>query len=131
MRLQKIVELIKYDACAHTHAAFFKIEICDLPVVARELDDQAFANRVSNETRAGAARRDRNARIGRRANHQAGLLRGFRKRHADRFDLVNRRVGRIKLARQITKARVASGLPDLPLLRGSHRSSPTYYLHAD
>ncbi|PYL31236.1 MAG: hypothetical protein DMF39_03630, partial [Verrucomicrobia bacterium] len=48
------------------------------------------------------------------------LLRAFRKRGAYGFDLINRRVSRVKLTRQIIKARVATGLLDFPFLRGSH-----------
>ena len=39
VRLQKIVELIQHNASADMHAAFFKIDVGDLPVVARKIDD--------------------------------------------------------------------------------------------
>src|SRR4029077_8334079 len=82
--------------------------------------DQSFADRISNETCAGASGRHRKTSVGRCANDEACLLLTFRKRDANGLDLINRRVGRIKLPRQIIKARVAAGLLDFPFLRRSH-----------
>jgi hypothetical protein len=58
-------------------------------------------------------------------NDCAGLLCVFRKRHADRLDLIDGGISRVKLTRQIIKARVTAGLPDFPLLRGSHPEMKT------
>jgi hypothetical protein len=43
-------------------------------------------------------------------------------RHDDpnRFDLINRRVRRVKLSRQVIKPSIATGLLDFPFLSGSH-----------
>ena len=112
--------MIEHNTRANAHAAFFEIEIGDPAVVPREIDNQAFADRVSNQTRTGAARRHRNAGIGCGMNDCARLLRAFRKGRADRLDLIDRSVSGIKLARQIIKARVATSLPDFPFLDGSH-----------
>src|SRR6266496_1495873 len=120
MWFEKIVKLIEHDPRADAHTASFEIQIADLPVVARELNDQAFANRVADQTCARAARRHRKPRISRCADYQARLLRAFRKCHTDRLDLINRRISGVKLTRQIIKTRVATGLPDFPFLRGSH-----------
>ena len=53
-------------------------------------------------------------------NYRARFPRAFREGRPDRLDLIDRRVRRIKLSRQIIKVRVATGLPDFPFLRGSH-----------
>src|SRR6266487_380571 len=66
----------------------------------RALDDQTFADCVSHEARARAARRDGKTCISRSANDEACLLRAFRKCDADRFDLINRRVRLSKRASQ-------------------------------
>ena len=121
--LKKIVELIENNACSDAHAAFFQIEIGDLAIVPRKLDDQTFADRVSDKASACASRSDRQACIGRGPNDETRLLRIFRKRHAERLDLINRRVSGIKLPGQIIKPHVAPGLPDLAFLRGSHPNS--------
>jgi hypothetical protein len=97
-----------------------EIETGDLAVVARKINDQTLANRIPNQTRACAPRRDGNACICRRADDEACLPRASRKRNAHGFDLINRRVRRVQLTRQIIKARVATGLLDFPFLRGSH-----------
>ena len=89
MWLEKRVELIEHDTRADAHGTFFQIEIADLPVVARKIDNQTFADGVSHQTRARAARRDGNIPIRRCANHRARLLRAAREGHADRFDLIN------------------------------------------
>ena len=121
MRPQKIVKLIEDNARADMDASVFQIKTGDLAVVARKINDQSLANRIPNQTCAGAPRRDGNACICRRADDEACLLRVFRKRDPYRFDLINRRVRRVQLTRQIIKARVATGLLDFPLLGGSHR----------
>ena len=112
--------MIEHDARANAHAAFFKIEFRDLAIVARKVDDQSFADRISNETCAGASGRHRKTSVSRCADDQACLLGTFRKRDANGLDLINRRVRRIQLSRQIIKARVATGLLNFPFLSGSH-----------
>ena len=56
VRLQKRVELIEHDTRADTHRSFFQIEIEDLSIVAREIDDQSFADRTAGQTRSRTAR---------------------------------------------------------------------------
>src|SRR5262245_4192931 len=53
-------------------------------------------------------------------NDKARLLCGFRKRRTDWVYLVNRRVSRVELTRQVVKARIATCLSDFLFLRGSH-----------
>jgi hypothetical protein len=117
---QKIIELIQHNAGPDPHAAFFEVEIGDLAVVAREFNDQSVANRVAHQTCAGTSGRHRKTRISCCPNDEACLFGAFRKRRAYRLDLINGRVSRIELPRQIIKARVATGLLDFPFLRGSH-----------
>src|SRR5204863_520139 len=83
---EKIVKLIEHDPRADAHTASFEIQIADLPVIARELNDQAFANRVADQTRARAARRHRKPRISRCADYQTRLLCAFRKCDPNRLD---------------------------------------------
>ena len=86
----------------------------------RKIDNQPFADRVAYETGAGASRCNRNIRIGRGTNDGAGLLCVFRKRRADRLDLIDRRICRVKLPRQIIKPDVTTGLLDFPFLERGH-----------
>src|SRR5213082_2199749 len=120
VRLQEIVELVQHDAGADADAALFKIKTGDLPVVTREFNDQSFADGVPDETCTRASRSNRYARIGCGANDCARLPRIFWKCHTERLDLINGSVSRIKLSRQIVETCVASGLPYLLFLRGSH-----------
>src|SRR5437773_3073112 len=87
VRLKKVVKLIEHNACAHAHAAFFKIEIGDLAIVPRKLENQTIADRVSIKASVCSSRSDRQACIGRGSNDETRLLRIFRKRHAERLDL--------------------------------------------
>src|SRR5438552_2048253 len=120
VRLQEIVELVQHNAGPDAGAALFKIETGDLPVVTREFNDQSSADRVPDETCSRASRSHRHGRVGCGANDCARLLRVARKRDAERLDLINGGVSRIKLSREIVETRVASGLPYLLFLRGSH-----------
>src|SRR6202011_5542335 len=96
----------------------FDVEIVDLAIVTREIDDQSFADRISNQTGAGATWRDRNGCVGCRFDDGAGFFRAARKGCAGWFDLVNRGVGRVKLPRQIIEANVAAGSGDRFSLSG-------------
>ena len=60
------------------------------------------------------------SRIRRRANDRARLLCAARKRHARRFDLINRSVRRVELSRQIIERDFATGSGDPFLLARSH-----------
>ena len=121
VRFKKGVELIEHDSGADTHSAIFDVELGDLPVVSRELDDQSFANRVSDQARAGATRCDRNVRVRGGTNDRACLLRAARKRYAFRLDLINRRVGRVELAGEVVEMDFAAGAADGVFLAGGHR----------
>src|SRR5712692_5301297 len=113
VRLEKRVQLIKHYTGANPHGAIFDVELGDLAIVPRKIDDQSFANRVAHQAGAGAARDNRNACVG-------CLLRAFWKGRANRLDLINRSIRRIKLSRQVIKPDVATGLLDFPLWGGSH-----------
>jgi len=76
--------------------------------VAREIDDQSFADRVSNQAGTGAARRDRNVFIGRGFNDRARVLRASWEGDAKRLDLVNRSVSGVKLAGEIIETHFAA-----------------------
>ena len=128
VRLEKGVELIEHDTRANTHGTFFQTEIGDLPIVARKIDNQAFADGVSDQTCARAARRDGNIPVRRCANHRACLLRAAREGHANRFDLINRCIGREELPRQVIEPNVAPCRRERFLLGGSHFSSSRFAL---
>src|SRR5882724_8436978 len=102
------------------HTAVLAIEIDDLAIMTREVDDQSFADSVAHETRARASRNNRQVNIGCGTNHRACLVRVTGESRADRLDLINGGIGRVKLSRQIIKPSVAPGLLDFSLLRGSH-----------
>ena len=108
VRMQKIVQLIQHHARADADGAAFQVQVVDVPVVAREINDQAVADGSARKARARAARNDRHARLRRRLDDGAGLVRAAGKRHGQRLDLVNRRVRGVELARQIVKGDFAN-----------------------
>ena len=120
VRLEKRIQLIEHDTRADTHGTLFQTEIGDLPVVARKIDNQTFADGVSDQTRSRAARRDGNIPVRRCADHRARLLRAAREGDADRFDLINRCIGGEELPRQIIEPDVAPCRRERLLLNGSH-----------
>src|SRR5438046_6163932 len=64
VRIEKRIQLIEHDTGADADAAILDVEIDDLAIVAREIDDQSFANRVPDQAGAGAARCDGNVILG-------------------------------------------------------------------
>jgi hypothetical protein len=68
MRLEETVQLIEHNSGAHPNGALFQIQSRDLPIVARELHDQAITDRAANQSRARAAGNDGDAGICRGPN---------------------------------------------------------------
>ena len=107
VRFEESVELIQHDARADADGAFFQVQIGNAAVVAGEIYDETLAERATDEAGARAARNDRHRGIGGRADDGGGLIGGARKGDRRRFDLINRGVGGVKLARQVVKRDVA------------------------
>ena len=115
VRIKKHIQLIEHHSGADADAAIVEIEVVDLAIVTREIDDQSFADRVPDQAGASATRRDGNIFVGRRFDDRARVLRAGGKGNPQRLDLIDRRVSGVKLAGQIVEAHVAAGSAD-PLL---------------
>ena len=100
--------MIQHNARANADRAALLVEIPDLTVVAREINDEAVADGSARKTRSRAARNDRYTRLRRRLDDGAGIVRAGGKRHGQRLDLVNRRIRGVELTRQIVKSDVAN-----------------------
>src|SRR4029078_9892923 len=96
------------------------MEIGDLSIVTRKVDDQSISNGVPDKTCSRASRRDRKTCVRCRTNDKTRLLCGFRKRCTDGLYLVNRCVSRVELTRQVVEAPIATGLSDFAFLRRNH-----------
>ena len=107
VRFEKRVQLIEHDTSADADGAIVDVEIVDLAIVAREIDDQSFTNRISDETCSGAARSDGNIFIGSGFDDCAGFLGADWKGDAERLDLINGSVGGVKLAGQVVETHIA------------------------
>ena len=113
--------MIQHDAGANADRAALLVEVPDLTVVAREINDEAVADGSARKTRSRAARDDRHARLRRRPDDGTGIVRVGGKRHGQRLDLVNGRVCGVELTRQIVKSDVANRrLQSGQLLIGCH-----------
>ncbi len=88
--------------------------------MAREIDDQSIAKCAARQSAPGTAWRNGETGICRGEDDVARLLRGARKGDGGRFDLIERRVGRIKLAGAIIEGDIAIGRREGPLLSRSH-----------
>ncbi len=117
VRIEKRIQLIEHHTRADADAAIVDVEIVDLAIVAREIDDQSFANCVPDQACAGAARCNRNVILGGGFDNGARVLRAGWKGHAEWFDLIDRRVSGVKLAGEIVEAHIATRSAD-PLLSG-------------
>ena len=115
--IEKRIQLIEHDTGADADAAIVDVEIVDLAIVAREIDDQSFANRVPDQAGAGAARCDGNVILGGGFDNGARFLRAGWEGDTEWLDLVNRSVGGVKLAGKIVEAHIAAGSAD-PFLSG-------------
>src|ERR1035437_7360421 len=125
MRMEKIVQLVQHDTRADANGLAFQVKIVNVAVVAREINNKTVANGSARKTRSRAARNDRYTRLRRRLDDGAGLVRAAGKRHGQRLDLVNGRIRRVDLARQIVKGDVAiRRLQRGQLLSGGHMASP-------
>src|SRR5947207_7865905 len=128
MGFEKRIELVEHHARADAYRTIVDIEIVDLAIVPREIDDQPVADRVPDQTRAGAAWCDRNIFVRGGADDRAGFVGAARKRHANWLDLINRRIGRVELARQIVESNIAIRIGDGLSLRRGHLGFPTFVL---
>ena len=106
--MEKIVQLVQHHARADPDGFAFQVQVVDVPVVAREINDEAVADGSARKTRSRAARNDRYPRLRRRLDDGAGLVRAAGKRHGQRLDLVNGRIRGVELARQIVKSDLAN-----------------------
>ncbi len=116
--MQEVVQAVEHDAGPHAHRAPLQIQVGDLAVVAGEVNDQAVANGPADQAGAGPARDDRDGRLDGGVNQEAGLLCVGGESDGLRRDLVNRRVGRIELARQIIEGDFAVRTSERYLLLG-------------
>src|SRR5205807_24299 len=120
MRPQKGVQLVQDDARANPNDSLLDIEIADLAVVSREIDDQAVADRVSDQACAGPAWSDRDIVPGGGFDHGTCLFGRARKSHTERLDLIDRGVGCVKLTGEIVEPNVApAGVEAIRLGRGN------------
>ena len=98
MRLQESVEVVEHHARLHTNGTRFLVEIEDVVEVPAVVDDQRGTNRLSALRGATATRQDRHALVERDLHGDLRIGFTLRHHHADRFDLINRGVGRIAAA---------------------------------
>jgi hypothetical protein len=99
VRPQRRVELVEDDAgldgCRHRVA----IEIDQSSQVLAVVDDERRADRLAALRAAGAARKNRNAKLAADRHCRGDVVVARGNEHADRLDLIDRRVGRVAAAR--------------------------------
>jgi hypothetical protein len=74
---------------------------------APEIDHQALPDRAPRQSRARAPASDRQTGLHSGVNEHAGLADAAGKGHGDRLELIDRGVGRVKLAREIVERDLA------------------------
>ena len=123
VRLEKRVQLIEHHAGTGADRARFEIQLGDLAVVAKELNNQSVADRAARQTGARAARSDGQIRVRRRRDDSARLLCTAWECDGCRFELIKRGIGRVELARQSIEGNVAIGDSKSGMLSRSHRAA--------
>src|SRR2546423_7324525 len=127
MRTQELVQLVEHDPGADTDGPIFEIQIGDLAIVPREINDEPLANGAAYEARAGPAWNHLNPGMGGSLDYGAGLTGVARKSDCQGFDLVNRGVSCVKVAgERIKRDLTVRGGEERLLLRRGHRTCPAY-----
>jgi hypothetical protein len=117
VRAQERIQPVEHDAGLHRDRRARRIELDHLVQVLRMIDDQRRADRLTALRGAGAARQDRHARLERDLHRadRGGL--GPGNHHADRLDLVDRRVGGVPPATRAVEQNLALDLALQPLCK--------------
>ncbi len=100
-RFEERVELVQHHARPDLHRPRFAIELADAVVVPGKIHHHPVAQRAARQTGARAAGGHGQSGFRRRADDGAGLPAIPGKRDRRRFNLVDRGVGGIKLAREV------------------------------
>jgi hypothetical protein len=108
--------LVEHNAGAHPNRAFVDVEVFDLAIVPREIDNESFADRIPHQTCAGAPRSDRDVFVRCGLNYRARLFWAGRECDAERLNLIDRSVGGVEVAGKVIEMNVAARPAD-PLFR--------------
>src|SRR5882724_10070147 len=120
--MQKMIQLIQYHSRAHANGATLQINVRDLLIVSRKINDQSLPERPARKSRARAARNDGDAGLAGRLDDGARLFGAPRKCHRQRLDLVDRSVGCVQLPGEIVEGDLAIHRRERrDLLSRSHR----------
>ncbi len=96
--MQIIVQLVEDHSGPDAHGPGLAIEFGDLTVITGEVDDQPVADGSTGQAGPRPTRDEVQPVIGGRSDHLGYLLGRSRKGNAFRHDLIDRRIGRVKLS---------------------------------
>jgi len=113
-----MVQVIQNHTGADPHGLAIKIQVRDLPIITREIDDHAVTNRPTHQTGSSATRDHGHSGLSGRLDDGAGLASASRKCHRDGFDLIDGCVSRVELAGEVIERDVAMGTRECRLLLG-------------
>ena len=99
MRSRSTVEVVLHDTGLHTSRPRDRVDLEDLVHVARHVEDDRLADRLSAVARARAARQDRDTEPVGDPDRRDHVLRMTRRDHTDRIDRVHARIGAVEMTR--------------------------------
>ena len=95
-RRERLVERVDGDARLDFTPPRLDIHRSDAHTMARKVDDYRSIHALARQTRATAARQNRQTVLDAEPHRSHRIVHGHRYHHAQRFDLIDRRVGRIQ-----------------------------------
>jgi hypothetical protein len=104
------IELVEHDTRLHGHRARGRVKLDDPVEMLRVIDDERCAHGLAALRGAAAARQNRHAFLDGDAESRERVFLAPRHHHADRLDLVDRRVGCVAPARCRVEQHVAPHL---------------------
>ena len=120
VRAQPAIELVEHDAGLDRAALAGDVERQHMIEIFRAVDDQRGIHGLAGLRGAGAARQHAHALLARERERMLGLFHRARRDHADRHDLIVRRVGGVAPARERIEVHLAQEMRLEPPFEPGH-----------
>jgi len=111
VRTKLRIQFIQHNPRLNAYPALFHVQFEDPVVILRRIHHEALADGLAGLRGSASAQCNRATELPRKAHHADQILTGFYDDSAQRLDLINARIGRIKGARDGVEPDLAFNLP--------------------